>query len=83
METPLFKIIDEVNLQEAVWEERPEEEDPIYRWLHVGLRETDYQIRICYASFGGDQENREGAVTGLRNLLEIGEMKAFILPTYE
>ena len=83
METPLFKIIDEVNLKEAVYEERPEEEDPIYRWLYVGLRETDYQIRIYYGPFSGNLENYKGGTTGLRNLMEVGEMKVFILPAYD
>jgi len=79
MGTPLVKITDKVNLKEVVREENPGEEDPVCRWTVVSLKEADYQMRIGYIFRSEDKRG----TTGLRNLLEIGGMKIFILPANE
>jgi len=78
MGTPLVKVIDKVNLKEEVLEKDPEEEDV---WHVVGLREADHQVEIYFDI--RKQEILKFGKTGLRNLLEIGGMKAFILPAYD
>jgi len=83
--TPLIKVIDKVNLMENVYEERPEEEDPIYRWLLVGKKQTDLQIEMYDEVSKGNWGNPDfkAGETVLRKLLEIGKMKVFILPVYD
>jgi len=61
-----------------VREKDPEEEDV---WHVVGLREADHQVEIYFDI--RKQEILKFGKTGLRNLLEIGGMKAFILPAYD
>ena len=82
MGMPLIKVIDKVNLKEEVWEEKPEE-DPEHRWFQVGLKPTDFQIEMDYRVVGGDENNFKAGRRGLESLLEIGEMKVFILPAYD
>jgi len=79
MGMPLIKVINEVNLLETIYEKDPEEDV----WNVVGREPTDFQIEMFYQVVGGGEKNFKAGTEGLKSLLEIGDMKAFILPAYE